>query len=261
MNGYKEYLELAVSLSRGAGLIQKEHLGRLKRIELKGVANLVTDVDLECERYVMEGIARAFPDHNILSEESGRSDGSSSACTWIIDPLDGTTNYAHGYLRFCVSVALAVEGVVQVGVVYDPMMDELYHSVRGEGAFLNGESLRVSDVSDLEDALLATGFAYDKGKRLARDLDIYREILPRAQSVRRDGSAALDLCYVAAGRFDGFWELNLNSWDIAAGSLIIEEAGGRWSDIRGKAVPLSHPEFLGTNGRIHDTIVDLIKHL
>lgn len=254
----EEFLEAAVEAARTAGKIQMEHLSGCFGVELKGVANLVTEVDLLCEREIIGMLGSSFPDHSFLAEEGGESRPGSDFL-WIIDPLDGTTNYAHGFRRFCVSVGLAVKGRVAAGAVYNPVADEMFTAGRGAGAFLNGNKIGVSGVEKVEDALICTGFSYDRGKRLSRDLDIYVRVLPRAQSLRRSGCAALDLCDVACGRFDAFWELNLNAWDVAAGSLIIEEAGGKWTGIRGSEVDLYAKEFLGSNGRIHAELVGIIN--
>lgn len=253
-------MELALAAARKAGGIQKDHLGRLKSYELKGVANIVTYVDLACEKAVIGMIKMKHPDHGFLAEEGG-GENPEADHVWIIDPLDGTTNYAHGYLRFCVSIALQVKGVVELGVVYDPVMDETYTAVRGEGSFLNGERLKVSAVDRLEDALLVTGFSYDRGERLGKSLRFFERIIPVVQSLRRDGCAALDMCYVAAGRFDGFWEFHLNPWDIAAGKLIIEEAGGVVTDLEGGLLPLDRMELWASNGRVHKELLDLVKGL
>jgi myo-inositol-1(or 4)-monophosphatase len=255
-----EMMGLALEVAGKAGRIQKDHLGKLKGYKLKGVANLVTEVDLACEEAVIGLIRERHPDHGFLAEERG-AESAEAENVWIIDPLDGTTNYAHGYLRFCVSIALEVKGVVELGVVYDPVMKETYRAIRGQGSFLNDTRLEVSAVERLEDALLGTGFSYDRGARLGRSLKIFEKIIPEVQSIRRDGCAALNLCYVAAGRYDGFWELNLNPWDIAAGKLIIEEAGGRVTDLVGKASPLDKQEIWASNGKIHHELIGLVKGL
>ena len=254
----KEFLEAALESARIAGRIQSDHLARPLEVKLKGVANLVTDVDLECERAIIERIQDQFPYHSFLAEEGGETRPGSDHL-WIIDPLDGTTNYAHGYTRFCVSVGLAVNGRVEVGAVYNPVADEMFHAVREMGAWLNGDFIEVSQTGRVEDALICTGFSYDRGKRLGRDLELYLKMLPAAQSLRRSGCAALDLCDVAAGRFDGFWELNLNAWDVAAASLVIEQAGGKWSGIDGKPTDLYSYEFLTSNGIIHREMVDILQ--
>jgi myo-inositol-1(or 4)-monophosphatase len=258
METKNEFLETAVAAARVAGAIQMKSLSRPHEITLKGVSNLVTEVDVACERAIIELIRARFPGHSFLAEEGGET-APGSEYLWIIDPLDGTTNYAHGLRRFCVSIGLGVKGRVEAGAVFNPVAGELFTAARGLGAWLNGERISVSKVDKVEDALICTGFSYDKGARLGRDLVPYLKVLPAAQSLRRTGCAALDLCDVAAGRFDGFWELNLNAWDIAAASLIIEEAGGKWSGIYGNAVDLYAREFLATNGLIHDEMVGIIK--
>jgi len=235
-----EFLQAAVEAARKAGAIQMERLMRPHAVTLKGVSNLVTEVDVACEEAIISLVRSRFPEHSFLAEEGGET-APGSDHLWIIDPLDGTTNYAHGLRRFCVSIGLAVKGTVVAGAVY------------------NAERISVSRVDKVEDALICTGFSYDKGKRLGADLVPYLKVLPAAQSLRRTGCAALDLCDVACGRFDGFWELNLNAWDVAAASLLIEEAGGKWTGIYGAAVDLYAREFLATNGLIHQEMVEIIK--
>ena len=253
----KEFLDAAVEVARIAGKIQLEYLDREYDVKLKSLSNLVTEVDVKCERAIIDLLSARFPDHSFLAEEGGESQ-SGSDYLWIIDPLDGTTNYAHRYARFCVSIGLAIKGQVVVGVVNNARGGELFTAVRGGGALCNGQAIRVSGVSRVEDALVCTGFSYDRGKRLGRDLGVYTRVLPEAQSMRRDGCAALDLCDVACGRFDGFWEFNLNAWDIAAGCLMIEEAGGKWSGVRGQAVDLNAQQFLCTNGLIHPEMIKIM---
>lgn len=250
-------LEVALEAARQAGGIQLEGMGREIEKKYKGPSDIVTEIDLACEKAVIETIGAAFPDDSFLAEEGGETRPGSDR-QWIVDPLDGTTNYAHRFPRFCVSIALAVEGKVMVGVVRDAAGGETFRAVRGGGAFLNDKPIRASETPTVEESLICTGFSYDKGKTLEHDLAIYLKVLPRAQSMRRTGSAALDLCDVAAGRLDAFWEHNLNAWDIAAGSLIIEEAGGRWSGLRGEQVGLDKREFLCTNGRIHNELVGIM---
>src|ERR671921_134238 len=221
-------LNFAIQTAREAGKILADKFGRALQVSNKGDIDLVTEADLAAERLIVERIRSYHPRHRILTEESGdvaEAGAADSAHKWIIDPLDGTTNYAHGYPCFCVSVALEHEGSVVVGVVYDPTRDEMFAAERGGGATLNGRSLRVSETSDLNAALLCTGFPYDVRDRgdFARH---FRNFIMRAQSVRRDGAAALDLAYVAAGRFDAFYEEGLRPWDVAAGVLLVEEAGG-----------------------------------
>ncbi|MDJ0849814.1 MAG: inositol monophosphatase family protein [Myxococcota bacterium] len=259
MSEAHEVLELARRLARDAGKLQRERYETRIEIRTKSTAiDLVTEVDHACEELVVGGIQRERPRDAILAEE-GRGDTSDDAAwRWVIDPLDGTVNYAHGYPRFCVSIGVEHEGVRTVGVVYDPLLDEEYCAVRGEGATLGGRPLQVSQREALGDALIATGFAYDVRKSDRDNVDHFGTVLKHVRALRRDGSAALDLCYVAAGRLDGYWELRLHPWDVAAGLLIVEEAGGRTSDLRGDAAPASGQEVLATNGRIHEPLLALL---
>jgi myo-inositol-1(or 4)-monophosphatase len=251
-------LEIAVSAAKAAGQIQQEWLYRDKKIELKGEINLVTEVDRRCEQRIIELIQKVFPQHNILTEETPMPK-LPSPYRWIVDPLDGTTNYAHGYPRFCTSIALEFEGTIMVGAVYDPLLDELFTAQKGEGAFLNGERIAVSTTDRLINALLCTGFPYDVRESAENNLNHFNNFIMEARAIRRDGSAALDLCYMAAGRFDGFWELKLNPWDVAAGKLIVEEAGGLVTDFRGKALDVNGKETIATNGRIHEEMIGVLR--
>lgn len=251
---FQPYLELAVAAAKKAGAIQRRRLGKLTGFRLKGVANIVTQVDLLCEEAVIALIRRRFPDHAFLAEERGKQETVASDFLWVIDPLDGTTNYAHAYPLFCVSIGLLVKGRIEVGVVFDPQHQELFTATRGRGAFLNGRRIRVSRVSQLEDALLCTGFSYDRGERLRASLDAFVKLLPYPQAIHRDGCAALDICYTACGRYDGFWEHHLNPWDVAAGTLILEEAGGKVSDLQGRPISIYEKIFFGSNGRIHEEV-------
>ena len=253
-----KWLETAMAAARQAGKIQLRHLGKLSGFRLKGVANLVTEVDLRCEEAVIGQIRRRFPDHAFLAEERGQDQRRPSDFLWVIDPLDGTTNYAHSYPLFCVSIGLAVKGRVEVGVVYDPVHDELFRAVRGRGAFLNGRRIRTSRVARLEDSMLCTGFSYDRAARLSQSLDAFVRLLPYPQAIRRDGCAALDICYTACGRYDGFWEHRLNPWDVAAGTLILEEAGGKVSDLKGRPITIYDPIFFGSNGWIHEEVLAVL---
>jgi len=252
------WLDLAKRAARKAGVIQAEYLGNLDGYKLKAVANLVTEVDLMCEREVINLLRSEEPSHNILSEEQG-GDSLQSEYIWVIDPLDGTTNYAHGYHKFCISLALVSRGKPLLGVVYDEMANEMFYSIRGQGAFLNGKRVKVSEVAKINDALLVTGFSYDRGQRMCDNLVIFEKMLPHPHAIRVDGAAALDLCYVASGRFDGFWEKRLNPWDIAAGSLFVEEAGGKVTDFAGSAIPLDRKEMWASNGKIHDQFLAILK--
>ncbi|HYX30323.1 MAG TPA: inositol monophosphatase family protein, partial [Pyrinomonadaceae bacterium] len=221
-----------------------------------------TESDLASERLIIDRIQTYYPRHSILAEESGTSNphhqANQSEWLWIIDPLDGTTNYAHGYPCFCVSIALEHRGHLQIGVVYDPMRDEMFAAERGQGASLNGRRVSVSQTGDLGNALLCTGFPYDVRERneFARH---FANFIMHARGVRRDGAAALDLAYVAAGRFDGFWEEGLKPWDVAAGVLLVEEAGGRVTDYRGEPFDIRTPPILTSNGLIHEQMMSVLN--
>ncbi|MEK7267993.1 MAG: inositol monophosphatase family protein, partial [Nitrospirota bacterium] len=220
--------------------------------------NLVTDADKRAEQVIVEAIRRAFPDHQILAEERGQA-GSTSPYKWVIDPLDGTTNFAHGFPAYCVSIGVEYQGRCILGVVFDPTRQELFAAEAGGGAFLNGTPLRVSRASRLDAALLVTGFAYDIRESEQNNLDHFARFALRAQGIRRTGTAALDLCYVAAGRFDGFWELKLHPWDTAAGSVILLEAGGRLSDLSGGSFSIYGKELVASNGLVHEEILEVLR--
>ena len=254
-------LSFAIQTAREAGRVLAEKFGRAIRVSNKGDIDLVTEADLASERLIVERIRGYHPRHAILTEESGdvvTVGDTGSEFKWIIDPLDGTTNYAHGYPCFCVSVALEHKGRVVVGAVYDPMRDEMFAAERGEGATLNGRGLRVSETYELNDALICTGFPYDVRDRgdFARH---FRNFIMRAQSVRRDGAAALDLSYVAAGRFDAFYEEGLRPWDVAAGVLIVEEAGGRVTHYDGAPFRIYQPPIAASNGLIHEAMLEVLR--
>ena len=224
-------LNFAIQTAREAGAILIDKMGRALQVSNKGAIDLVTEADVASEKLIIERIKSHYPRHAILAEEAGRveSIGGSSEWKWIIDPLDGTTNYAHGYPCFCVSIALAREDVIEVATIYDPTRDEMFAAERGQGATLNGRRMRVSNVDDLNAAMLCTGFPYNVRERPNFERE-FANFTMAAQAVRRDGSAAIDLAYVACGRFDGFWEDGLNPWDVAAGVLLIKEAGGLVTD-------------------------------
>ncbi len=254
---WTERLTLAERAAREAGALLRTKFGRHLQVRSKGVrSNLVTDADTESETLIRAMIARRFPGDAVLGEEEGQS--GSGGERWIIDPLDGTTNFTHGYPCFSVSIAFEVDGVVVVGVVYDPLRDELFVAQRGEQARCNGASISVSKVMELRDGLLVTGFPPLSGGE-PPNLAPFREFTLRAQALRRDGSAALDLCYVGAGRFDGFWEADLHAWDVAAGALIVEQAGGRVSDYRGAPFRLDGRPIVASNGQIHDAMIGALK--
>lgn len=252
-------LNFAIQTARDAGRVLADRLGRTIQITNKGDIDLVTEVDLAAERVILDRIRSYYPRHSILAEESGESivTGGTSEFKWIVDPLDGTTNYAHGYPCFCVSIALERAGVLEIGVIYDPVRDELFAAERGQGATLNDRDIKVSETYELNRALICTGFPYDVRQRheFARHL---HNFIMHAQGVRRDGSAALDLAYIACGRFDGFWEEGLNPWDVAAGVLLIEEAGGRISRYDGKPIDIYAPPILASNGLVHDAMIRVL---
>jgi myo-inositol-1(or 4)-monophosphatase len=254
----KDFLAVAGEAARRAGRILRENINGTREITYKGDINLVTEMDTRSERTVVETLHASFPEHGIIAEEE-TTIRNESGYTWIIDPLDGTTNYAHGYPCFSVSIALEHEGEVITGVVYDPMRDELFAAQKGQGAYLNGRKITVSTVDTLIKSLLATGFPYDRKVSEKNNLNYFHDLLMASQEVRRDGSAALDLCYVAIGRFDGFWELKLKPWDVAAGSLIVREAGGMVSDLSGNRFDMDGEEILASNSRIHRQMVEVLQ--
>lgn len=254
---YQTYLQTATEAALGAGDLIREKVGKSVHIDMKGRINLVTEVDVASEALIRRMISERFPGHTIFGEENG-SVGTDAEYRWIVDPLDGTTNFAQGYPFFSVSIALEVRGQVVVGVVHDPTHRETFSAVRGQGACLNGQPIHVTDHAELEKALLVTGFPYDVSSSPDIHLGLFRDLVVRARGIRRDGSAALDLCYVACGRFDAFWELGLSPWDIAAGSLIVSEAGGRMSDFLGKPHNLVFRDMLASNGLLHEDILKII---
>lgn len=256
-----EYLDVAIQLAREAGDILKHYATREKQVEFKGRANLVTIADKESEAMVIRGIQARFPDHAILAEESGITEARQPGgkVRWVIDPLDGTTNFAHQYPFYCVSIAVEENGVVTCGAVYDPCRDEMFSAARGSGAFMNAERIRVSDIDRLSHALLLTGFPYDFRERIDVPLGHFRGFLLESQAVRRGGSAALDLCHMAAGRCDGFWEMKLQPWDTAAGGLIAEEAGAVLTDFAGGPFSIYLQEILASNGKIHDEMKTVLR--
>ena len=245
------------SLARRAGEILRADFnprpgfGHQLQVDHKGEIDLVTDVDRRSEAFILEEIQRRYPSSRVLAEESGAQTGD-ECCIWYIDPLDGTVNYAHGVPIFSVSIAYQENGLLRLGAVYDPLQDELFSAEVGKGAALNGEPIRVAGETDLDQALLVTGFPYDVRENPENNLDNFTNFALKTQGVRRLGSAALDLCYVAAGRLDGFWEIRLNAWDVAAGGLIASEAGATVTNISGGLDFLSQPQsILAANPRLH----------
>ena len=249
------FLAAAEEAARAAGSLILGSWQKSKEIRYKSAIDLVTTVDRQAEERIVHILRREFPDHSFLAEEQTAIVGSQSNYRWIIDPLDGTTNFAHAYPHFCVSVALEQQGEVILGVVHDPMRDETFKATRRRGAFLNGTPVRTSRVAELDKALLATGFPYDRRERADFYLGFFKAFMVRCQGIRRTGSAALDLCYLACGRVDGFWELKLHPWDTAAGCLIVREAGGSFTDFDGKEFSIWREETLASNGLIHAEMV------
>ena len=254
----KELNDFAVNLARDAGNLLKEKFNSKHEVHYKGEINLVTEADKMSEDLIIAAINSSFPDHGILSEESP-AQNSSAKLRWIIDPLDGTTNYAHGYPVFCVSIALENEGVIVLGVIYDPLREDMFVAERGKGAYLNGKKLKVSPTATLSRSLLATGFPYDIRMSKDNNLNYFNLMAVEAQAIRRAGAAALDIAYLAAGRFDGFWELKLMPWDVAAGCLMVEESGGVISDMSGGQWDISSPNVLVSNGLIHEQMISVFK--
>jgi myo-inositol-1(or 4)-monophosphatase len=253
-----EFIITARDAAIQAGNILRENINGNRDVRYKGDVNLVTEMDIRSERAVVERIRASFPFHGIIAEEE-TTIRNESEFSWIIDPLDGTTNYAHGYPFFSVSIALEKAGEIILGVVYDPMRDELFMAQKGAGAFLNGRKIQVSITDSLIRSLLATGFPYDRKISQKNNLIHFQNLLMASQEVRRDGSAALDLCYVACGRLDGFWELKLKPWDVAAGSLIVREAGGMISDFGGVMFSIHKDEIVASNHRIHRQLADILR--
>jgi myo-inositol-1(or 4)-monophosphatase len=250
--------KFTVELAHKAGALLMDKFDRSIKINYKGDINLVTEADKLSEDLIITEIKRALPEHGILSEESPAiHDG--SPMRWIIDPLDGTTNYAHSYPVFCVSIALEKDGVIILGVIYDPTRRETFVAERGKGAYLNNKKMAVSPTMELTRSLLATGFPYDIRESKENNLDYFNIMAKKVQALRRAGSAALDLAYVATGRFDGFWELKLMPWDMAAGCLMVEEAGGKVTTINGGFWNLSSPDILVSNGRIHEQMITALQ--
>jgi myo-inositol-1(or 4)-monophosphatase len=248
----------AVAAAFAGAKVLKEHFGNLTHIGKKGRTDLVTEADTTSERVIVDLLRSRFPDHSILAEEGSRISGSGRGL-WIIDPLDGTTNYAHGLSLFAVSIGFAVEDILMAGVVLNPMSGEMFSAVKGHGAQLNGSSIGVSRASKLADSLLVTGFPYNLEPVMGEVTQRFSRCLKAARGIRRLGAAALDLCYVACGRFDGFWEQYLNPWDTAAGVLIANEAGATTTNFSNQAFRLDQKEILSTNGHIHDEMIRLLN--
>ncbi len=249
-----------MEIAREAGALQLQYLERRIGFQLKGEYDLVTECDKASEALIVEKLKTHFPTHSIEAEEGGGADHKSSQYRWFVDPLDGTTNFAHGYPNFNVTMALEKSGEIIAGVVYDPNRNEMFTAERGGGAYLNNRRIHVSKVATLENSLLSTGFP---SRRRHHNINIhfYYQLAMLTHGVRRGGAAAIDLAYVACGRIDGFWEFTLNPWDMAAGSLLIEEAGGRCSGMRGEPLDIRGPNLLTDNGLIHDELLTLFAEV
>ncbi|HPL63520.1 MAG: inositol monophosphatase family protein [Syntrophales bacterium] len=254
MSGTDDLLKFAESTAAEAGRFLRERLNSKHSVDYKGEINIVTEEDRMSEEIIKSEIRKRCPGHGILAEETPET-GRGAEFRWIIDPLDGTTNYAHGYPVFCVSLALEKNSSVLLGVIYNPMLEEMFTARAGGGAFLNGKRICVSSVADLSRSLLATGFPYDIRTDRFNNLDYFAAMAVKAQAIRRAGSAALDLAYTACGRFDGFWELKLKPWDTAAGCLLLAEAGGKITDLDGNEHRMDSAHIVASNGMIHDQML------
>ena len=252
-----KYLDIAVEIASEAGSLLGQLSGQPRKISYKRKSDIVTDADRRSEAMIIERLRGHFPDHAIVAEEGGGKKTSSDYC-WYVDPLDGTTNFAHGFPVYCVTLALAYHDEVIAGVVYDPNRDEMFAAERGSGATLNGRRIRVSQTADLAESLLGTGFPpFASNHDL--NMQLFFKLTHLSHGIRRAGAAALDLCSVAVGRFEGFWELKLNPWDKAAGSLLVTEAGGRVTDLTGGPFSLNRDEIFASNGLIHESMLEVFS--
>lgn len=252
------YLDVAKEAAFRAGALLMEYYGRVKEYSYKYKNSLVSEVDTNSEKLIVDIILSKFPTHGIYAEEYGEKN-SSSDFRWIIDPLDGTTNYLHTYPFFSVSIALEIEGVVHVGVVYDPFKKEMFTAQLGKGAYLNGKPISTSTVDKLEESMVVTGFTQEHDWMFLKNLEHLSRFMHRAQAFRRDGSASLDLSYLASGRIDGFWEIGLHAWDVAAGYLILTEAGGKATNFSSEPLDIYGIEIVASNGLIHDQMIEVLN--
>lgn len=246
-----EIYKFAKQLALEAGELLRAGFNRAIKVTYKGRIDPVTEIDLKSERFIVSQIKKRFPDHDIVTEENTASRKQGAEYRWIIDPLDGTVNFSHGFPIYCVSIGVERNGRVIAGAVCDPERKELFHAMAGQGAYLNRRQISVSKERNLERALLATGFAYDIGTSRQNNLGYFAKMAKKAQGVRRPGSAAIDICWLAAGRLDGFWELKLHPWDTAAAELILREAGGKTTRMNGSAYSIYAPDMMASNGHLH----------
>jgi myo-inositol-1(or 4)-monophosphatase len=256
---YNTFLDFAKDIAIKAGKIQLNSFRKPHTIKYKGPVDIVTEVDIQCQKMAIEKISQVFPDHSILAEEEGLNiRDEKSEARWIIDPLDGTTNYAHGIPLFCFSIALEIDSDIVIGCAYNPVMNELFYASNGNGSFLNGKKINVSKTDVFERSLISTGFPYDKKENPDNNFDHFKDISINVRGIRRLGSAVLDLCYCACGFLDGYWELNLRPWDMASGYLMVKEANGKVTDFCGKAFNLYDGKILASNGLIHEHISQIL---
>ncbi len=252
-----DYADQAAQIARDAGEILRDRFGQPHDVRFKGAIDLVTEADRAAEDLIAERLRVLCPEHDLLCEEGSVGAATGAALRWVVDPLDGTTNFAHGLPTFAVSIALEDTGIPVVGIVYDPMRDELFVAHRGGGATLNGAPIRVSVVDRLISSILVTGFSYDFERR-AQQAEVWRDFLTRVQAIRQTGSSALNLCYIAAGRLDGYWERGISPWDVAAGAVMVTEAGGAVTNMRGGSFHSDDREVLASNGTLHSDLLDVI---
>jgi len=256
----KKLLDTAKATAIAAGHVLRDLVGCVHEIRYKGEVNLVTEADIAAERVILDAIRTAYPDQAILSEEGGEgAPPTDNDMLWVVDPLDGTTNFAHGYPVFCVSIALLIKGRPSIGVIYDPMRDELFEAALGLGARMNGRPMHVSKCPELHKALVSTGFVYDRGDALDAPLRRFARMQKASEGLRRDGSAAMNMAHTACGRFDAFFELHLNPWDVAAGFVLVEEAGGCITQSNGQSVSVFDRDVVATNGCIHDEVLSVLQ--
>jgi len=251
----KSYLDIALEAAGKAGKVIQENFHRKKQIDYKGRINLVTNVDKEAEIAVIDTITKNYPEHNILTEETEHKQDETQSYRWVIDPLDGTTNYVHGFPFVCVSIALQKNDESIVGVVYNPILEELFYAEKGKGSFRNNKQISVSENTDFSKSLLATGFPYDMLNEERNNIQNFSKLIKKCRGIRRPGAAALDMCYVACGIFDGYWELELFPWDTAAGLIILQEAGGKITKFDGSKFSIFDKEIAASNGKIHEEML------